>query len=146
MDSRTPSVGPELRQGSELPVVEKTITQAGIEEYAEASGDFNPIHVDFDFAASTQFGGTIAHGMMVAASLSEMMVMAFGEAWAESGRMKIRFRAPVSPGETVRTFGRVKSVRGGDDGRTLVCSVGVRKAGGETAISGDASVALPPKR
>ncbi len=47
--------------GDQLPKIEKLVTQAQIGRYARASGDFNPIHVDHDFAAKSQFGGTIAH-------------------------------------------------------------------------------------
>ena len=144
MSDGTPDGG-RLREGRELPVVRKTVTQEAIEAYAEASGDFNPIHLDHDFAATTQFGGAIAHGMMVAASLSEMMSLAFGEAWAESGRLKIRFRAAVKPGESVVASGRVKSIRSEGGRRRAECVVAVRKDGGETAISGSASVALPPE-
>ena len=67
-----------MRKGDSLPTIEKVVTQVQIEKYARASGDFNPIHVDREFAESSRFGGTIAHGMMVAATISEMMAAAFG--------------------------------------------------------------------
>ena len=72
------------QKGDSLPTIEKVVTQDQIEKYAHASGDFNPIHIDHEFAATTQFGGTIAHGMMVAATISEMMAAAFGRNWPES--------------------------------------------------------------
>ena len=90
-----------MREGDDLPTIERLVTQGQIERYAEASGDFNPIHVDKDYAAKSQFGSTIAHGMMIAASISEMMTLAFKEDWLNRGRLKIRFRAPVFPGDTV---------------------------------------------
>ena len=133
----------DLAEGDELPAIEKAITQDQIEEYAAASGDFNPIHVDHEFAATSQFGSTISHGMLVAASISEMMTQAFGEMWSNSGRMKIRFRAPVYPGDRVSTFGKVKSMRDEDRGRRVLCSVGAQKESGEAAISGEASVLVP---
>ena len=134
------SAGAALREGDALPEVVREIDQRRIELYAEASGDFNPIHVDREYAAGTQFGSTIAHGMMVAAIVSEAMAIAFGRLWAEGGRMKLRFRAPVYPGDTVTTFGEVKRVD--DDGGVseIVCSVGVRRQTGEVAITGDATV------
>ena len=131
-----------MNAGEELPTVEKRITQAQIERYAAASGDFNPIHVDSDFAATSHFGGTIAHGMMIAATISEAMTGAFKRDWLTGGRLKIRFKAPVYPGDTVTAFGQVKSIRERNGKSEVVCSVGVRRQDGETAITGEAAVML----
>ncbi len=60
-----------------------------------------PIHVDPEFAASTPFAGTIAHGMLVLALIGEMMFAASGERWLTSGKLKVRFKAPTRPGDTV---------------------------------------------
>ena len=129
-----------MNEGDSLPVIEKLVTQELIHKYAEAAGDFNPIHVDEGFAATSPFGGTIAHGMMIVATISEMMTVAFQADWLTGGRLKIRFRTPVRPGDTVSTFGRVKAVRDIEGAKELVCSVGVRKKSGEDAITGDATV------
>ena len=128
--------------GLELPSVKRLITQERIEQYAAASGDFNPIHVNHEFAARSQFGSTIAHGMMIAATISEMMVVAFPESWPSSGRLKLRFRAPVLPGEVVETTGRVKSVREKGNDSIVTCAVEVRKPDDQPAIAGEASVTL----
>ena len=131
-----------MNKGDSLPTIEKVVTQDQIEKYARASGDFNPIHVDREFAATTQFGGTIAHGMMVAATISEMMAAAFGRDWLESGGMKIRFRSPVKPGQRIRTQGSVRRVDTKDGVRRVSCSVSVVKDDGETAIAGQAEVRI----
>lgn len=128
------------REGDELPTVERLITQERIQRYAEASGDFNPIHIDPGFAALSQFGGTIAHGMLIAALVSEAMAVGFTRDWVETGRLKLRFRAPVKPGDRVATFGKVKRVREADGGSEIVCSVGVSKPDGESAVTGEAVV------
>lgn len=132
-----------MREGDALPTVEKLITQDQIERYAAASGDFNPIHVDGEYAAASQFGGTIAHGMMIAASISEMMMRAFNEDWLRGGRLKIRFRAAVHPGDAITAFGRVSDIRDEKGARQVTCSVGVRKQNGEDAITGEAAVRIP---
>ena len=129
-----------MQKGDSLPTIEKVITQHQIEKYAHASGDFNPIHVDHEFAATTQFSGTIAHGMMVAATISEMMTTAFGRSWAESGSMKIRFRSPVKPGQRVISQGSVRRIEAADGVSRVSCSVSVVKDDGETAIAGQAQV------
>lgn len=131
-----------MNEGDTLPTVEKTFNQDDVNRYADASGDHNPIHVDPNFAAGSQFGRRIAHGMMIAASISEMMAQAFGQDWHKSGRMKIRFRAPVFPGETVRASGTVRSVRQIEDATEVAVSVQVTKANDEAAITGDARVRI----
>ena len=131
-----------MNEGDTLPTVEKTFCQGDVNRYADAAGDHNPIHVDPNFAAGSQFGRRIAHGMMIAASISEMMAQAFGQDWHKSGRMKIRFRAPVFPGETVRASGTVRSVRQIEDATEVAVSVQVTKANDEVAITGDARVRI----
>lgn len=129
-----------MNPGDALPAIEKLVSQDDVNRYADASGDHNPIHVNPEFAAGSQFGRRIVHGMMIAASISEMMVQAFGQQWHRSGRMKIRFRSPVYPGQAIRATGTVKSVRTLEHDTEVVCSVQVTKENDEVAISGDASV------
>jgi 3-hydroxybutyryl-CoA dehydratase len=93
--------------GADLTPVVKEITQEKVNRYAQAGGDGNPLHTDPEFAARTMFGGTIAHGMLLLAYLSEMMTAAFGRAWLSGGRLKVRFKAPARPGDTVSAAGRV---------------------------------------
>jgi 3-hydroxybutyryl-CoA dehydratase len=124
-----------LDAGTQLAPVVKELTQEKINRYAEAGGDGNPIHTDPDFAARTQFGGTIAHGMLVLAYLSEMMTAAFGQAWLAGGRLKVRFKAPARPGDTVSATGRVLRV---EDGRA-VCAVECRNQRDEVLVGGEAA-------
>jgi len=132
-----------MQKGDSLPQVDKIVDQARIEDYAHASGDFNPIHVDHEFASRSQFGGTIAHGMMVAATISEIMTGAFGSDWARTGKMKIRFRSPVKSGQKVTATGSVRSVTPLEDASRIVCMVSVTKDDGEVAISGQTEVTVP---
>jgi 3-hydroxybutyryl-CoA dehydratase len=114
------------------------LTQPQLAAYADASGDHNPLHLDPDFAATTQFGGTIAHGMLVLAFVSEMLTAAFGWAWLDSGRLKVRFRGPARPGDSVTASGRVTKVEGG---RTF-CAVECVNAAGEVLVDGTAEVTV----
>jgi 3-hydroxybutyryl-CoA dehydratase len=114
--------------------VEKIITQEMINRYADASGDHNPIHVDESFATATPFGGTIAHGMLTLASISEMMAAAFGKRWLSSGKLKIRFRAPARPGDRITA-----SATPQPGGRF---SVQVANQRGDVLISGTAEVSI----
>ncbi len=124
--------------GDALPAIRHHITQEQLHAYAEASGDHNPLHLDPDFAAKTQFGGTIAHGMLVLAFASEMLTAAFGPAWLNSGRLKIRFRAPARPGDEVITSGKVTKL----DGSQVTCEIECRSGAGDVLLSGEAGVKL----
>lgn len=125
-----------LAVGDELRTVTKQLSQEQVNRYAEASGDRNPLHLDPEFAAKTQFGGTIAHGMLVMAFVSEMLTAAFGRDWLESGWLKIRFRAPARPGDALTSSGRVTKV----DGARIVCEIECRNGSGETVLDGTAEV------
>ncbi|MBF8267701.1 MAG: MaoC domain protein dehydratase [Dehalococcoidia bacterium] len=132
-----------MRPGDALPSISKEVTQEAIRAYAEASGDFNPLHLDPEFAVTTHFGRPVAHGMLVLAYIGEMMALAFGKSWPESGRLKVRFRSPVYPGDRVSTFGEVLRVVEESDGQLrLECYVGCRNEGGEEVINGEASVTM----
>ena len=130
--------GAVLEAGCELLPVVKELTQEKISRYALAGGDGNPLHTDPEFAARTQFGGTIAHGMLVLAYLSEMMTASFGQPWLSSGRLKARFRAPARPGDTVTALGQV--VR--REGSRTVCALECRNQQGEVLVSAEAEVTL----
>lgn len=119
----------------EVAPVVKQLSQEQIARYADASGDHNPIHVDEEFARGTPFGGTIAHGMLVLASISEMMAAAFGEAWLTGGRLRVRFRAPARPSDTITATATAQTQR---DGATFTYAVECKNQDGELLISGTA--------
>ena len=131
-----------IRQGSTLPAVTKNVTQENINLYAEASGDFNPIHIDEAFAAKTPLGGTIAHGMLVLAYVSEMMTKAFGKSWLEAGKLSVRFKMPARPKDTITVSGVVDSVEQADNAILVKCNVEACNQNGEPVITGHAAVTL----
>lgn len=137
----------DVQIGHTLPQITKHVTQEQVSAYAHASGDFNPIHLDAAFAKSTQFGSRIAHGMLILAFVSEMMSTEFPDSWPSSGTLKVRFRAPVYPGETVTTFGEIIGIEeSSPSGRLISCRVGCRKPDGADAISGQATVVIAKNR
>lgn len=128
--------------GDRLPEIRKAVTQKQVNAYADAARDWNPIHLDDRFAAGTQFGKRIAHGMLGLGFISEMMSTAFPDRWAEGGTLKVRFKSPIFPGETVRTAGEITRVTETDKGRIATCSIGCTRPDGSEAISGTATVPL----
>ena len=126
-----------------LPVIQRPITNDRIARYAEASGDRNPLHLDPSFASQSQFGGIVAHGMLTLAFVSEMLTSAFGRHWLESGRLKVRLKAPAYPGDEVQTWGEVVREDEHEGTRRVVCAVGLKDGQGRELIAGDAVVHLP---
>jgi 3-hydroxybutyryl-CoA dehydratase len=131
-----------IQQGKTLGPVVKHITQERINLYAEASGDFNPIHVDESFAAKTPFGGTIAHGMLNLAYVSEMMTSAFGRSWVSGGKLRAKFKESARPGDTLTITGKIDCIERKDDVSYANCGFECRNQRGETIVTGEAIVKL----
>ena len=128
-----------------FPIIQRTITTEQIARYAEASGDNNPLHLDPAFASQSQFGGVVAHGMLTLAFVSEMLTGAFGRHWLESGRLKVRLKAPAYPGDELRTWGEVVREDDHEGTRKVVCAVGLKDGNDRELIAGDAVVHLPAR-
>jgi 3-hydroxybutyryl-CoA dehydratase len=136
----------DIQERKALNPVVKHITQEKINLYAEASGDFNPIHVDESFAAKTPVGGTIAHGMLNLAYVSEMMTSAFGRSWLSGGKLRARFKEPARPGDTLTINGKIDCVEQKDDVSYANCSFECRNQKDETIVTGETIVKLPKEK
>jgi len=132
----------EIREGKTLNSVVKHITQEKIDLYAEASGDFNPIHVDKSYAATTPLGGTIAHGMLNLAYVSEMMTSAFGRSWLAEGKLRAKFKEPARPGDTLTINGKIGCVEKKDDVSYANCNFECCNQKGEIIVTGETIVKL----
>ena len=133
----------EIQEGKALSPVVKHVTQDKINLYAEASGDFNPIHIDESFAAKTPLGGTIAHGMLNLAYVSEMMTSAFGQSWLSGGKLRAKFKEPARPGDTLTINGKIDCVEQKDDVSYANCIFECCNQKSETIVTGEAIVKLP---
>jgi acyl dehydratase len=128
--------------GQALPEIQRSVSREDINLYASASGDFNPIHLDPEFAAKTAAGGIIAHGMLVLAYLSQMLTSAFSISWLTSGKLNIRFRAAARPGDVLTVTGKIEKVQPEGDKTLVACSVLCTNQKSEPVITGEATVAL----
>ncbi len=82
--------------------VAHTVTQKTIDAYAELSGDHNPLHVDPEYAARSEFGTTIAHGPVGLQAFFALLGKWLGtEAPPPGTHVEVVYRGPVRPGETV---------------------------------------------
>jgi acyl dehydratase len=111
-----------VRAGDELPALERVVTREDVKAYADASGDHNPLHQDDDVAKAAGFPSVIAHGMFTMSHLATCIVRWAGDVSA-LGKLRVQFRAPVFPGETMVAGGKVSSVQ--TDRRTATLDVWV---------------------
>jgi acyl dehydratase len=131
-----------LKIGQCLPEIRKQITQEEINLYAKASRDFNPIHIDEEFAKKTPLGGTIAHGMLVLAYISQMMVNSFGKEWLTGGGLNVRFKAPARPGDLISIQGKIRAIREEAEQTIVSCDVLCSNQKNDAVINGEAIVRI----
>lgn len=92
--------------------------------YSQASGDFSEVHLDDEFAKSLGFPGIIVHGMcLLSIAVRPILQKQLGDQLDRLREIRVRFAAPVEPGETIRT-GCFESA----DGYGFSTFVGERKA------------------
>jgi acyl dehydratase len=132
----------DLNEGFSLPGIHRLVTQEDINLYAAASGDYNPIHIDAEFARKTPAGGTIAHGMLILSYISQMMTGCFERSWLTGGGLNVRFRTPARPGDTITVSGVVKKMEQSESGTLIYCDVLCANQNGETVINGEVKVSI----
>jgi 3-hydroxybutyryl-CoA dehydratase len=120
----------------------KTITEADILLFAGTSGDINAVHLDEEFAQTTQFKGRIAHGMLTASIISAAIAGRLPGPGTIYLGQNLRFKAPVRPGDTVEAEVTVTELIA--EKRRVVLST-VCTVGGKVVIDGDA-VVMPTSR
>lgn len=81
-------------------VFTKTITETDVILFAGISGDFNPVHMNEEYAKTTMFKGRIVHGMFVASLLGQAGASFFGGGAIYLGHSQ-KFLAPVKIGDTI---------------------------------------------
>ncbi len=103
----------EFEVGLELETRGRTITETDIVNFAGVSGDFNPMHTDAAYAATTPFQQRVAHGMLglsVASGLSYQMGFLEGTVLAFTG-LEWKFREPIVIGDTIRVQIKITNLR-----------------------------------
>ena len=90
----------EIKVGDKASMA-KTVTEYDVYTFAGVTGDFNPVHIDAEFAKTTMFQGRIAHGMLSAGFISAVLGTALpGQNTIYLGQ-ELQFKAPVKIGDTV---------------------------------------------
>lgn len=128
----------ELNIGDEFAPLIKKMTQEKINAYVSTAEDYNPIHVDVEFAKKTPFKGTIAPGFQCIAYISELMAREFGEGWYVGGTLDLRLTRPVRPGDTLVTRAMVADKKGVDGKKIVICDVRITNQNNEDVMLGTA--------
>jgi len=123
-----------------LPVREWVASHLQIRQYAEASGDFNPIHLDDNYARQAGLGGVIAHGMLTMAKMAAMLTEWIGN---EGGiaKLNVRFVRMIRPDDTIRFTGFIRA----RSEKTLICDLEALNQKDERVLSGLAQINLNSK-
>jgi 3-hydroxybutyryl-CoA dehydratase len=121
-----------------------TITAREIDLFAEATGDRNPVHLDEEFAATTQFGGRIAHGMLTAGLVSAAIASKLPGPGSIYLGQTLRFTKPVRLGDTVTV--RLEVIEVITAKRRVRLATTCTNQNGETVLDGEATVMVPGER
>ena len=106
-----------MEPGSSIPELRVTPDRYVPHRYAGASGDFNPIHVDAEFARSVGLPGNILHGLWGMAQVARASVAAAGGDPRALRRLSVQFRGMAVPEQELIVSG---TVRERSDGRAVV--------------------------
>jgi len=130
----------DLRVGMKIEGHPVTVTEAHIALFAGLSGDFNPLHVDEEFARKTIFGGRIAHGLLVMTMASGALGMAFAGTAVAFTSFQGRFLRPVRIGDTIRPIAEVLDLEEKPEynGGIVTLKISVVNQKGETVAEGEA--------
>jgi acyl dehydratase len=125
-----------MKPGDELPTLRTTPDKYLTVRYAGASGDFNPIHIDEEFARNVGLPGRILHGLWTMAQVARAQTDAAGGPHALK-RLSVQFRGMGLPEQEVVVTSKVKEVR--DDGTAVVETV-AEQAGNQIVRNAEAEV------
>jgi 3-hydroxybutyryl-CoA dehydratase len=129
----------DLRQGLSASFA-KTITEADVVIFAGVTGDFNPVHVNEEFARASLFGGRIAHGMLSAGLISTVLGMRLPGPGAIYVSQSLRFRAPVRIGDTVEAVVTVSALK---PEKAMAVLETLCRVGDTDVVTGEAIVKVP---
>jgi acyl dehydratase len=101
----------ELEVGQEFTSRGRTVTEGDVVNFSALTGDWHPQHADAHWAASSQFGERVAHGMLVLSFAVGLVPLDPERVVALRRLADAVFKRPVTLGETVRVQGRVEELK-----------------------------------
>jgi len=127
----------ELKVGDSFSI-ERQVTDKLVKQFAELSGDHNPLHLDDEYARGTRFGRRIAHGMLSGAFISAVLGFEFRERKIVYLSQSMKFTAPVFIGDTITTTAIVAHIR--EDKPVVTLKTVCKNQDGVVTLEGDAVV------
>ncbi len=127
-----------IEAGDNIPELSVTPDRYLPHRYAGASGDFNPIHIDAEFARAVGLPGNILHGLWGMAQVARASAAAAGGDPRALKRLSVQFRGMGVPEQEVTVSGSVKAI---DDGRAVV-DVVAEQAGNQIIRNAEAEIEL----
>jgi acyl dehydratase len=127
----------ELKTADEIPQLSITPDKYLTNRYAGASGDFNPIHIDEEFARAVGLPGRILHGLWTMAQVARAQTEAAGGP-AHLRRLSVQFRGMGMPEQEIVVSGTVREV---DGGRAVIDTV-AEQAGTQIIRNAEAELEL----
>ena len=127
-----------MKEGDRAPELRVTPDKYVPHRYAGASGDFNPIHIDPEFARSVGLPGNILHGLYAMAQVARANVAAAGGDPRALKRLSVQFRGMGVPEQEITVTGTVKAER---DGRVVIDTV-AEQGGNQIIRNAEAEVAI----
>ena len=119
----------------------KTITDDDIRTFARVSGDHNPVHLDDDYAATTQFGRRIAHGLLTASLISTTLADDLPGPGTVYLSQALNFKAPVFIGDEITATVEVIQYR--ERSRVTTLHTTCTNQEGMLVLDGEAVVLAP---
>ncbi|MBO0587856.1 MaoC family dehydratase [Sporosarcina sp. E16_8] len=116
----------------------KTISESDIYQFAGITGDFNPLHIDAEYAKKTMFKERIAHGILTAGFISSVLAMKLPGPDTIYLSQNLLFKAPVKIGDTVNA--EVEVLEKKDSKKIIRLRTLVKNQHGEIVIDGEAVV------
>jgi 3-hydroxybutyryl-CoA dehydratase len=123
-------------------VFAKTVSESDVYGFAGITGDFNPAHVNAEYASGTKFEKRIAHGMLSAGFISAVLGMQLPGPGSIYVSQQFRFMRPVFIGDTVTA--RVEIIEKREEKKRIRVRTWCTNQSGETVLDGEA-VLMPPK-
>ena len=130
----------DLEPGTELPTLSVTPDKYVPHRYAGASGDFNPIHIDPEFARAVGLPGNILHGLYSMAQVARAATQAAGGDPRSLKRLSVQFRGMGVPEKEIRVTG---TVREASNGRVVLDTV-AEQDGNQIIRNAEAELELQP--